>query len=74
MYTVYSKQDCPNCTTVKTVMSMNGLEFTEKEVGKDISVEEFMAVSQGAREMPQVFQGDKRIGGLNDFKQHLIGK
>lgn len=72
MYTVYSKSDCPNCQTVKTVMSMNGITFEEKEVGKDITIEEFTSIAPGIREMPQVFKGGQRIGGLNDFKAHLI--
>lgn len=72
MYTVYSKPNCPNCDTVKAVMSMNDISFQEKVVGEDITIEEFMQAVPGAREMPQVFKDDQRIGGLNDFKAHLV--
>lgn len=72
MYTVYSKPNCPNCQIVKSVMSMNDLAYQEKVVGEDLTVEEFMQAVPGAREMPQVFKGDVRIGGLNDFKAHLV--
>lgn len=72
MYTVYVTPNCPRCKTLDTVCSAYNIETQKKEVGVDITEEEFKQLMPDVREVPQVWQGDKRIGGLDEFKRHLI--
>lgn len=72
--TIVSKPNCPNCVTAKSVCSMYSLDFNEKVLGVDITLEELSVMAPGARELPQIFAGDARIGGLNEFKQYIANQ
>ena len=51
---VYSKENCPACTTLKARLTKEGESFTEIMVGKDITREEFLAKFPQVRMMPHV--------------------
>lgn len=70
-FTVYTSENCSRCSTVKNVISMYQLEADFLKVGEDIKMEEFIKLTGGTREVPQVFLNGKRIGGLDDFKIHV---
>jgi glutaredoxin len=53
---------------------MYSLDFNEKVLGVDITLEELSVMAPGARELPQIFAGDARIGGLNEFKQYIANQ
>ena len=58
MKTVYSKDNCPGCERLLTEYESNGLlegqDFIVKKLGKDISVEQFLAKFPGVRSVPYV--------------------
>lgn len=72
--TIVSRPNCPNCDTAKSVCSMYSLEFKEQILGEDITVEQLAELAPGARELPQIFAGSDRIGGLNEFKQYVASQ
>jgi glutaredoxin len=51
---VYSKENCPACTTLKARLTKDGESFTEIMVGKDITREEFLEKFPQVRQMPHV--------------------
>jgi glutaredoxin len=51
---VYSKENCPACTTLKARLTKEGESFTEIMVGKDITREEFLEKFPQVRQMPHV--------------------
>ena len=51
---VYSKENCPACTTLKARLTKEGEFFTEIMVGKDITREEFLEKFPQVRQMPHV--------------------
>lgn len=51
---VYSKENCPACTALKNRLNKDGESFTEINVGKDITREEFLAEFPQVRQMPHV--------------------
>lgn len=51
---VYTKDNCPACTSLKARLSKEGEAFTEINVGKDITREEFMAKFPQVRTMPHM--------------------
>jgi glutaredoxin len=57
---VYSKDNCPACTALKARLSKEGEAFTEINVGKDITREEFLEKFPQVRMMPHmVFENDE---------------
>jgi glutaredoxin len=51
---VYSKENCPACTTLKARLTKEGESFTEINVGRDITREEFLEEFPQVRQMPHV--------------------
>lgn len=57
---VYSKDNCPACTALKARLTKDGESFTEINVGKDITREEFLEKFPQVRQMPHmVFENDE---------------
>jgi len=56
----YSKDNCPACTALKARLTKDGESFTEINVGKDITREEFLEKFPQVRMMPHmVFENDE---------------
>ena len=51
---VYSKDNCPACAALKARLSKEGEAFTEINVGKDMTREDFLAKFPQVRQMPHV--------------------
>jgi len=54
MITVYTKDNCPACNTLKATYAQNGVVFQEIKIGRDISREEFMELYPSVRTVPFV--------------------
>ena len=66
--TVYSKDYCPYCVRAKQLLNHKGVEFTEYQVDRDQEkYREMLARSNGGRTVPQIFIGDKHVGGSDDL-------
>lgn len=70
MLTVYSKPNCPDCITVKKLLSESDQVFIEKDITQDQEAFDQL-MSLGLRQLPQVFEGDKLIGSLMSVKSYL---
>ena len=60
--TVFSKPTCPYCKKAKALLTEKGLTFEELEVGKDVNLTMFKAITNSDT-VPQVFIDGKNIGG-----------
>jgi glutaredoxin 3 len=59
---------CPFCRRASGLLRKKGLEFAEIDVDDDAkSREEMIARSGGRRSVPQIFIGDKHVGGCDDL-------
>jgi len=75
MITVYSKPSCTYCEKAKYLLKNLGLEYEEKNVTKDLSVEElYEALGKQVRTIPQIVINKDHIGGYNELKEHFINK
>lgn len=75
MITVYSKPNCPYCEKAKYLLKSLGLQYEEKTVTKDLSVEElYEALGKQVRTIPQIVINKDHIGGYNELKEHFINK
>ena len=70
-FTVYSKEDCPYCHKIKTVLELTNNNFVVYNLNKDFTREEFYAEFGEGSTFPQVVCDDKRLGGCADTVKFL---
>ena len=68
---VWSKDSCPFCVQAKALLTQRGIEYEERNVSKDWTKEQLLAVVPDARTLPQIFLDDEYIGGFTELKKHL---
>lgn len=69
--TIYTKTNCPNCTTAKQLLVSKGLAYTEINIETGDRFANFVANYPDAKQMPQIFIGDQRVGGLAGLQAAL---
>lgn len=52
MITVYTKDNCPACLFLKAKLTAQETPFTEVKLGRDISVDDFLAKYPGVKTVP----------------------
>lgn len=69
---IYTKSNCPNCTTAKQLLKSNGLEFWEEPIDDHgVVLGELLSLHPDARQMPQIFIDGQRVGGLAGLQAAL---
>jgi glutaredoxin 3 len=69
--TMYTKANCPNCETAKLVLNSVGLKYADVDVEVGDRLANLLKEFPDARQMPQIFIGDQRVGGLAGLKVAL---
>ncbi len=69
--TMYTKANCPNCITAKLVLDSVGLKYADVDVEVGDRLANLLKEFPDARQMPQIFIGDQRVGGLAGLKVAL---
>jgi len=64
---VYSTRFCPYCMMAKRLLAQKGVPFQEIAVDSDITQRDTMIHRSGRRTVPQVFIGERHIGGFDDL-------
>jgi glutaredoxin 3 len=66
--TIYTKSTCPYCHAAMDLLQKKGAAFDEISVDGDRAAQMNMAARAGGRStVPQIFIGDKHIGGCDDL-------
>jgi glutaredoxin 3 len=65
---IYSKEVCPYCVNAKNLLQKKGAQFTEIKISDDVTREEMIKKSGGRMTVPQIFIGEKHIGGYDDLR------
>lgn len=65
--TLYLAEWCPYCQRAKGLLARKKLAFTEVNVDDDAKFREEMISRSNRRTVPQIFIGDKHIGGCDDL-------
>jgi len=66
--TIYTKEGCPYCVRAKALLESKGLVYKEVNVGNDPEKRASLSKkSNGSKTVPQIFIGDKHIGGCDDL-------
>ncbi len=65
--TMYVTGWCPYCQRARGLMTRKGLTFEEINVDDDMKLREEMIARSGRRTVPQIFVGDRHVGGCDEL-------
>jgi glutaredoxin 3 len=66
--TIYTKRWCPFCSAAKDLLDEKGAAYTEVDVeGKPEARREMIQKAGGRTTVPQIFIGDRHVGGCDDL-------
>ena len=65
--TLYVAEWCPYCQRAKQLLTQKSLVFNEINVDDDAEFRQEMMARSGRRTVPQIFIGDKHVGGCDDL-------
>lgn len=66
--TLYTKPLCPFCIRAMSLLKKKGVAYNEISAAFDKAKrEEMLQKSNGARTYPQIFIGEKHVGGCDDL-------
>jgi len=64
---IYTKDYCPFCARAKALLDAKGAAYTEIDVTHDSDLQAVMMERSGRRTVPQIFIGERHIGGYDDL-------
>jgi glutaredoxin 3 len=64
---VYLAGWCPYCQRARGLLSKKGVQVREVDVDDDPRLREEMIARSGRRTVPQIFIGEKHVGGCDDL-------
>jgi glutaredoxin 3 len=64
---IYTTPICPYCARAKALLTQKGVVFEEVDVYMDAATRKEMFEKTGRRTVPQIFIGDRHIGGCDDL-------
>lgn len=65
---LYTTMFCPFCSRAKRLLEAKGVSYTEIDVGMDSAKrKEMMARADGRYTVPQIFIGDRHVGGSDEL-------
>ena len=64
---MYVSDWCPYCQRAKGLLTSKNLVFNEINVEDDPKLREEMVARSSRRTVPQIFIGDKHVGGCDDL-------
>jgi glutaredoxin 3 len=64
---VYLTGWCPYCERARGLLSKRGIQYREINVDDDPKLREEMIARSGRRTVPQIFIGEKHVGGCDDL-------
>jgi len=65
--TIYTKPYCPYCIRAVDLLEKKGVAFTEIEAAFDPAKRQEMIQRSGRATFPQIFVGERHIGGCDDL-------
>ena len=68
---IWSNMGCHFCEMAKTLLTQKGIEYEERNIAKDWTIEQLLEAVPSARTVPQIFLDDKYIGSYDNLVKHL---
>jgi len=70
-FIVYSKENCPHCLKIKTVLELTGNNFVMYDLNDHFTKEEFYAEFGENSTFPQVLCDGEKLGGSVETIKYL---
>jgi glutaredoxin 3 len=64
---MYGNDFCPFCGAARMLLKKKGVDVTEIAVQKGTPLFDEMVEKSGRRTVPQIFIGDRHVGGFDDL-------
>lgn len=64
---VYASAFCPFCRWARALLDRKGVEYTVLDVDRDPTLRAQMQERSQRRTVPQIFIGDRHVGGFDDL-------
>lgn len=64
---IYGNSTCAYCGAARMLLAKKGVTYEEINVAKDPDKRSEMEQLSGRRSVPQIFVGDKHVGGFDDL-------
>ncbi len=65
--TMYMTGWCPYCQRASALLTQKNVAFTKIDVDDDSKFRQEMTARTGRRSVPQIFIGDKHVGGCDEL-------
>ena len=65
--TIYTKLGCPYCSSAKQLLRRKGVAYKEIDITGDSGARSLMIERSGRHTVPQIFAGDRHLGGCDDL-------
>jgi glutaredoxin 3 len=69
--TIYTRDNCPNCVSAKRILESVNLKYVDVDIQLGDRLANFLKEFPDARQMPQIFINDQRVGGVEGLKVAL---
>ncbi|MCI0508155.1 MAG: glutaredoxin 3 [Gammaproteobacteria bacterium] len=71
---IYSTEYCPYCTRARMLLDSKGIPYIELRVDRDINLRYEMERRSNRTSVPQIFIGNRHIGGFDDLAELEFGE
>ncbi len=68
---IWSKPNCKYCDMAKNLLKSKNINFSEKMIGEDATLEELRELVPNAKSVPQIIVSGKPIGGFTELKGYI---
>jgi glutaredoxin 3 len=69
--TIYTRDNCPNCVTAKRILEAANIKYADVDIMVGERLANLLKEFPDARQMPQIFINDQRVGGVEGLKVAL---
>ncbi|GAB0149919.1 glutaredoxin 3 [Marichromatium gracile] len=67
--TLYTTQTCPYCIRARRLLERKGVVYEEIDINDDPAQRAVMIERSGRHTVPQIFIGERHIGGYDDMAE-----
>jgi glutaredoxin 3 len=68
---IYTKSNCPNCTTAKALLNSKGIGYSEIDCDNPYEFDGLREKHPQVKQLPQIFIQGQRVGGLAGLQEAL---
>ncbi len=67
---IYTKDNCPYCVKAKSLLSIKNAPYTEVNIGKEITREDFISLFPEQKTVPLIIIDEVKVGGYDQLREY----